>query len=142
MLVKRKILNFYITSCFFCLCNSACSLQSLDHVGLRKWGLTILGTGAYLTHPCPALCNHPSPYKPTNLLNRACRCTKTLQHLCSGLRAWSVNSFGPAGVINLSSPSVVLGFLSTGFCNISSRRSCRSSQNHLTSAYWALVVGA
>ena len=26
-------LKFYITSCLFCFCNSACSLQSLDHVG-------------------------------------------------------------------------------------------------------------
>ena len=26
-------LKFYIISCSFCLCNSACSLQSLDHVG-------------------------------------------------------------------------------------------------------------
>ena len=31
------------------LFNSACSLQSLDHIGLRKWGLTIIGSGAYLT---------------------------------------------------------------------------------------------
>ena len=62
----------------FCLCNSACSLQSLDHTGLRKWGLTILGTGAYLTHPCPALCNRPNPCKPENPLNHACPCIKTL----------------------------------------------------------------
>ena len=58
---EEEKLKFYITSCSFCLCNPACSLQSLDHIGLRKWGLTILGTGAYLTHPCPALCNCPSP---------------------------------------------------------------------------------
>ena len=51
---------------------------SLDHVGLRKWGLTILGTGAYLTHSCPAPCNRPSPCKPANLLNHACPCIKTL----------------------------------------------------------------
>ena len=48
---EEEKLKFYITSCSFCLCNPACSLQSLDHASLRKWGLTILGTGAYLTHP-------------------------------------------------------------------------------------------
>ena len=53
--IEEAKLKFYITSC---------SLQSLDHVGLRKWGLTILGTGAYLTHPCPALCNLPAPANP------------------------------------------------------------------------------
>ena len=42
-------LKIYIPSWSFSLCNSACSLQSLDHIGLRKWGLTILGSGAYLT---------------------------------------------------------------------------------------------
>ena len=64
-------LQFYITSCSFCLCNSACSLQSLGHVVSESGDLTILGTGAYLTHPCPALCNHPAP---ENLLNHACLC--------------------------------------------------------------------
>ena len=39
---------------------------------LRKWGLKILGTGVYLTYPCPALCNCPAP---ANLLNHACPCT-------------------------------------------------------------------
>ena len=73
---EKEKLKFYITSCSFCLCNPACSLQSLDHIGLRKWGLTILGTGAYLTHPCPALCNFPSPCEPANLLNYACPCIK------------------------------------------------------------------
>ena len=73
---EDKKLKFYITSCSFCLCNSACSLQSLDHIGLRKWGLTILGTGAYLIHSCPTLCNRPSPYKPANPLNHACPCIK------------------------------------------------------------------
>ena len=73
---EEEKLQFYITSCSFCLCNPACSLQSLDHVGLRKWGLTIVGTGAYLTHPCPALCNCPSPCKPTNPFNHACPCIK------------------------------------------------------------------
>ena len=75
---EEEKLKFYITSCSFCLCNSACSLQSLDHIGLRKWGLTILGTGAYLTHPCPAPCNRPSPCKPANPLDHACPCIKTL----------------------------------------------------------------
>ena len=28
---EEEKLKFYITSCSFCLCNSACSLQSLDH---------------------------------------------------------------------------------------------------------------
>ena len=41
---------------------------------LRKWGLTILGTGAYLPHPCPTRCNRPAP---ANLLNHACLCIKT-----------------------------------------------------------------
>ena len=68
---EEEKLKFYITSCSFCLCNSACSLQSLDHVGLGKWGLTMLETGDYLTHPCPALCNCPAP---ANLLNHACQC--------------------------------------------------------------------
>ena len=30
---EEEKLKFYITSCLFCLCNSPCSLQSLDHVG-------------------------------------------------------------------------------------------------------------
>ena len=30
---EEENVKFYITSCSFCLCNSACSLQSLDHVG-------------------------------------------------------------------------------------------------------------
>ena len=68
---EEEKLNFYITSSSFCLCNPACSLQSLDHIDLRKWGLTILGTGAYLIHPCPALCSCPAP---SNLLNHACPC--------------------------------------------------------------------
>ena len=36
---------------------------------LRKWGLTMLGTGAYLMYPCLALYNCPAP---ANLLNHAC----------------------------------------------------------------------
>ena len=73
---EEEKLKFYITSCSFCLCNPACSLQSLDHIGLRKWGLKILGTGAYFTHPCPCLCNRPSPCKPADPLNHACPCIK------------------------------------------------------------------
>ena len=30
---EEEELNFYIASCSFCLCNSACPLQSLGHVG-------------------------------------------------------------------------------------------------------------
>ena len=68
---EEEKLKFYITSFSFCLYNSACPLQSLDHVGhsFRKWGLEILGTGVYLTHPCQALCSRPAP---ANLLNHAC----------------------------------------------------------------------
>ena len=31
--IEEEKLKFYITSFSFCLCNSACPLQSLDHVG-------------------------------------------------------------------------------------------------------------
>ena len=31
--IEEQKLKFYITSCSFCLCNSACSLESLDHIG-------------------------------------------------------------------------------------------------------------
>ena len=31
--IEEEKLKFYITSCSSCLCNSACSLQSRDHVG-------------------------------------------------------------------------------------------------------------
>ena len=65
---EEEKLKLCITSCSFCFCNPACSLQSLDHIGLRKWGLTILGTGAYLAHHCPALCNHPAPANPHTCL--------------------------------------------------------------------------
>ena len=63
---EEEKLKFYITSHLFCLCNSVCSC--LDHTGhsLRKWGLRILGTEAYLLHPCLALCNCPAP---ENMLN-------------------------------------------------------------------------
>ena len=50
---EEEKLKFYITSCSFSLCNSACSLQSVDHIGhvvLESGDLTILGIGAYLTH--------------------------------------------------------------------------------------------
>ena len=45
---EEEKLKFYITSCPFRLCISACSLQSGSHRphSLRKWGLTVLGTGA------------------------------------------------------------------------------------------------
>ena len=33
---EEEKLKFHITSCSTCLCNSACYLQSLDHIGLRK----------------------------------------------------------------------------------------------------------
>ena len=65
---EEEKLKFYITSCSFCLYNSSCSLQSGSHrsSSFRKWEFTILGTGAYLTHPCLALCNCPAP---ENMLN-------------------------------------------------------------------------
>ena len=74
---EEEKLKFYVISCSFCLCDSACSLQSLDQVRhiVSKQGLTILGTGAYITHPCPALCNHQAP---ANLLNHTCPCIKSL----------------------------------------------------------------
>ena len=31
--IEEEKLKFYITSCSFCLYNSGCSLQSLDHIG-------------------------------------------------------------------------------------------------------------
>ena len=61
---EEETLKFHITSCSLCLCNSACSLQSLDHIGhvvLESGGLTILQTGAYLTHSCPALSSPCTP---------------------------------------------------------------------------------
>ena len=30
---EEETLKFHITSCSLCLCNSACSLQSRDHIG-------------------------------------------------------------------------------------------------------------
>ena len=120
---EEEKLKFYrkFTSCSFCLCNPACSLQSLDHIGLRKWGLTILGTGAYLTHPCPALCNRSSPCKPAK------SCLSVCKKLCNPFVRGS-----ELGVLTLpeahqrnkpefsNSLSMVLGFSSTGFCNNSS----------------------
>ena len=117
---ENKKLKCYITSCSFCLCNPACSLQSLDHIGLRKWALTILGAGAYLTHPCPALCNRPSPCKLANLLNHACPCIKNSVTPLFGAQSlecwlfWALRRNKPEFS---NSPSVVLGFPSTGFCN-------------------------
>ena len=70
--IEEEKLKFSITSCCFCLHNSACSLQSLDHIGhvvSESGDLSVLGTRAYLTHSCPALCNCPAL---TNLLNHAC----------------------------------------------------------------------
>ena len=72
---EEEKLKFSIIS-FFCLCNSACSLQSLDHVSHIV--SDILGTWAYLTHPCPALCNCPAPANP---VNHACPCIKTVTPL-------------------------------------------------------------
>ena len=56
-------LKFYIISCSFCLCNSACSLQSLDHVGhilghnTRNWSLS--------HSPLSCFLQLHSPWKPT-----------------------------------------------------------------------------
>ena len=64
---EEETLKFYITSCRFCLCNSACSLQSLDHVGhavsesgdlqyleLELASLTlVLAPANLLDHACP-----------------------------------------------------------------------------------------
>ena len=30
---EEEKLKFYLTSCSLCLCNSACSLHNLDHIG-------------------------------------------------------------------------------------------------------------
>ena len=68
---EEEKLKFYITFCSFCLCKSACSLQSLGHIVSESGDLTILGIGAYLIYPCPALCNRPAS---ANLLNNACLC--------------------------------------------------------------------
>ena len=78
-------------------------IYSLD-VLLFLFGTSLLfhvRTGTYLTHPCPALCNRPSSCKPANQLNHARPCIKTLSSLYLGLRAWSVNSSGLVGVINV-----------------------------------------
>ena len=93
---EEEKLKFYIIPCSSCLSNPACSFKILDHVGLRKWGLTILGTGAYFTHPCPALCNRPSPCKPVNPLNHACPCIKkTLNPFVWGSELGVLASLGP-----------------------------------------------
>ena len=33
LFIGEEKLKFYMASCSFCLCNSACSLQNMDHVG-------------------------------------------------------------------------------------------------------------
>ena len=33
LFIEEEKLKFYMASCSFCLCNSACSLQNMDHVG-------------------------------------------------------------------------------------------------------------
>ena len=64
---EEEKLKFYITSCSYYLCNSACSLQSLDHVGhavsesgdlqyskLELASLTlVLAPANLLDHACP-----------------------------------------------------------------------------------------
>ena len=60
---EEEILKFYITSCSFCLCNSACSLQSMDHVGhlvsesgdfnTRNWSLSHSPLSCSLQLPSP-----------------------------------------------------------------------------------------
>ena len=112
---EEETLKFYKTSCSFCLCNSACSLQSLDHIGLRKWGLTILGTGAYLTHPCPALCNCPASANPRTQLIRPVCVLKLFNPFVWGSELlWACWRNKPEFSNSLN---VVLGFSSTGFCN-------------------------
>ena len=116
--------KFYIAFCSFCLCNSACSLQSLDHIGLRKWGLTILETGAYLTFPCPALCNSPAPANPQTCLIMPVHVLKLYNPFVHGSELGAVyQELGACYQCNKpefsKSPSVVLCFLSTDFCNIS-----------------------
>ena len=61
--IEEEKLKFHITSCLFCLCNSACSLQSLDHVGhvvsesgdlqYRNWSLTHSPLSGCLQLPMP-----------------------------------------------------------------------------------------
>ena len=40
--IEEEKLTFYITSCSFCLCNSACSLKSLDPIGHILVSVTFL----------------------------------------------------------------------------------------------------
>ena len=83
--------KFYMTSCSFCLCNSRLLAKSGSRRShsLRKWRLTILGAGAYLTHPESGFAltrvhvqgcslHLPSPCKAANPLNHACPCIETL----------------------------------------------------------------
>ena len=113
---KEEKLKFYITSCSFCLCNSACSLQSMDHVGhvvsesgdleyqeleLISLTLVLLFAIAQPLQTCliMSVCvkvRHPPPY-----LDYCSRVTKTpqfkpaYQQLCCSL--WQVykNSVTP-----------------------------------------------
>ena len=89
---EREKVKFYLTSWSFWLCNSAFSLQSLGQIGLRKLGLTILGTGAYLPHPCPAYCNRPASANP---LNNACLCIKTATPLFGAQNLKVLTPLGP-----------------------------------------------
>ena len=69
---------------------------------LRKWGLKMLGTGAfYLTHSCLALCNCPAP---TNLLNCACACKDQVSPSQSWLLFLCV--WNPLGYTSLLTASV------------------------------------
>ena len=63
---EEEKLQFYIISCSFCLCNSACSLQSLDHVGhsLKKWGLNNTRDWNLSHLPLSCFLQSPSPCKP------------------------------------------------------------------------------
>ena len=71
---EEEKLKFYVTSCSFCLCNSAFSLQSLDHVGhivSEKWGLN--NTKNWSSSHLPLSCSLQLPGL-ANLLNHACPC--------------------------------------------------------------------
>ena len=70
---EEEKLKFYITSCSFCLCNSAGSLQSLDHVGhvvsesgdSKYWELELILLTLVLLFVIAAS---------ANLLNHECPC--------------------------------------------------------------------
>ena len=67
----KEKLKFYITSCSFCLCNQLAPCKVWIPQVIQSQQVGTQNTGAYLTHPCPALCNRPAP---ANLLNHACPC--------------------------------------------------------------------